>query len=473
MKAYNEHRPHGKKPLFCYVPFNNISFSFKGRVLACAYNQKVELGKYPEQTIHEMWFNSEMGNSLRNHMEHNDLNFGCKHCKYFAEHRKFSGLKPLVFDQYSDYQAFNYPRVMEFELSSTCNFECIMCNGEVSSSIRKNRDGLPALKVPYDDAFVNQLEEFIPHLREAKFYGGEPLLIPIYYKIWELMLELNPDIKIFTITNGSVMNNRVKQLLEKGNFDLAVSMDSTTRSRLESIRKNVNQETLLENIDYFNAYCQKRNKNLVISFTMMRINWQDFPEMIRFCNEKDAILYVSYLKTPPRFALWNLPPNELRNIRVQLEGLEFPSRNYVESHNAQCFADLITYLKNAELENLERDASDIVPMEMTEKDPYSYLPLMNPKAALTDQGVSNSHYIPSRNYRELLAEKLVDSSSIENNQVLAFWSKVDRQMENLPDDIDSNRVYFSMYTSPAEELVQNVSNYTDEELLQKIIATNY
>src|SRR5690606_9559332 len=106
---------------FCYVPFTNMTFSFRGRVLACAYNQKVELGKYPDQSIREMWFESKMGNALREHMEHNDLSYGCKHCKYFFDNKKFSGLKPLVFDKYSEYKKHSYPRVLEFELSNTCN----------------------------------------------------------------------------------------------------------------------------------------------------------------------------------------------------------------------------------------------------------------------------------------------------------------------------------------------------------------
>ncbi len=65
---YNKFRPDGPQKLFCYVPFSNMSFSFEGRVLACAYNQKVEVGHYPEQSIREMWFDSVEGNKLRQHM---------------------------------------------------------------------------------------------------------------------------------------------------------------------------------------------------------------------------------------------------------------------------------------------------------------------------------------------------------------------------------------------------------------------
>jgi MoaA/NifB/PqqE/SkfB family radical SAM enzyme len=79
----------------------------------------------------------------------------------------------------------NYPRVMEFELSNECNLECVMCNGYFSSSIRKNREKLPASVSPYNDQFVDELDQFIPHLTDAKFLGGEPFMIDIYLKIWE------------------------------------------------------------------------------------------------------------------------------------------------------------------------------------------------------------------------------------------------------------------------------------------------
>ncbi|MBK8698395.1 MAG: radical SAM protein [Saprospiraceae bacterium] len=147
-------------------------------------------------------------------------------------------------------------------MSNTCNLEDIMCSGQVSSSIRTHRDHLPPLPMPYDDAFVTQLREFIPHLHEAKFYGGEPFLIPIYYQIWEAIAELKPELFMFVITNGTVLNSRVKDLLQKGRFELAVSIDALDKTKLESIRKNVHLETLLEHIDYFSTYSRQHHRPL-------------------------------------------------------------------------------------------------------------------------------------------------------------------------------------------------------------------
>ena len=122
-------------------------------------------------------------------------------------------------DKYSRHTSGDFPRVMEFELSNECNLECQMCNGNVSSSIRKRKDKLPPLPNPYDDAFVQQLEPYLPHLKEAKFYGGEPFLIPVYFQIWDKLAEVNPGCTIFLITNGTHWNNKIKSLVEKLNLD--------------------------------------------------------------------------------------------------------------------------------------------------------------------------------------------------------------------------------------------------------------
>src|SRR6185295_19977224 len=104
------------------------------------------------------------------------------------ESANFAGLRARSFDDLSedryalaDGVPFAYPKLMEFEISNVCNLECTMCTGFFSSSIRHNREHLPPIKTPYDDAFVRQLEPFVPHLKAARFLGGEPFLIRTYY----------------------------------------------------------------------------------------------------------------------------------------------------------------------------------------------------------------------------------------------------------------------------------------------------
>ena len=170
---FNRFRPGGKKRIFCYLPYNSLTFSFGGQVFVCSYNRDVLLGKYPENSIDEIW-NGVAAKKLREHMFHNDLDYGCGHCKYFFDKGKFSNLRPLVFDKYHKNTDAIFPQVFEFELSNECNLECQMCHGEVSSSIRKNRDKLPPLPMYYDDAFVEQLEKYIPTLKEILWRRAVP-----------------------------------------------------------------------------------------------------------------------------------------------------------------------------------------------------------------------------------------------------------------------------------------------------------
>lgn len=349
---FNRFRPNGAKPIFCYLPFNSLTFSFGGQVFVCSYNRDVELGRYPQNTIDEIWNGAE-AQKLREHMFHNDLDYGCRHCKYFFDKGKFTNLRPLVFDKYYKNMDAAFPQVFEFELSNECNLECQMCHGEVSSSIRKNRDKLPPLPMHYDDAFVQQLEKYIPTLKEAKFYGGEPFLIPIYYKIWDKIKELNPNLDLFVITNGSHWNGKIEKLINELNFDVAISIDAFDKKKLERIRKNIVQEKLMDNIKRFSEICTRKGKHLSLSFTVQKDNWEQMPLIINLCNEVNAYIYVSYLERPVHFSITDLSKEKLKKVRDYMEQFSFSKLTQKERHNAKCFEDfkhyLDTYIENTDV----------------------------------------------------------------------------------------------------------------------------
>ena len=183
-----------------------------------------------------------------------------------------------------------YPVALNFDFGNICNYECIMCGGKWSSSIRKNREKLPALKTPYDDQFVEQLRKFIPKLKFANFLGGEPFLNGIYYKIWDLMAELNPDIHINITTNGSVYNSKIESYLKKFNScTITISLDSINESTYAFIRKNGNLKTVLENLEKFKALGKMRG----IAVCPMIQNVYEMPQLVEFCIEHGLSLYIN------------------------------------------------------------------------------------------------------------------------------------------------------------------------------------
>jgi MoaA/NifB/PqqE/SkfB family radical SAM enzyme len=188
------------------------------------------------------------------------------------------------------------------------------------------------------------LVKYIPTLKEAKFYGGEPFLIPIYYKIWEKVRELNPKLEMFVITNGTHWNAKIEKLVNELNFDMAISIDAFEKEKVERIRKNVVYEKLMDNIKRFSEILTRKGKYLSLSFTVQKDNWEQFPLIIDLCNEVNAFIYVSYLERPVRFALADLPQDELRKIREYMDKYTFPKGNQREQHNDKCFEDFKHYL---------------------------------------------------------------------------------------------------------------------------------
>lgn len=109
-RQFNRFRPLGAKPVFCYLPYNSLTFSFGGQVFVCSYNRDVQLGRYPDNSIDEIWNGAE-AKKLREHMFYNDLDYGCRHCKYFFDKGKFTNLRPLAFDKYAGNMDAAFPQV--------------------------------------------------------------------------------------------------------------------------------------------------------------------------------------------------------------------------------------------------------------------------------------------------------------------------------------------------------------------------
>lgn len=336
LKDFNKSRPLGPQARVCYAPYKMMYFAFGGEVIACCHNRKHVLGRYPEQTLTEIWEGREL-EVLRDHIYHNDLSYGCEVCKTLLLSRNFDGAKNALYDRY---RVKPWPITMEFELDNTCNLACVICNEQFSSKIV----GKAQAPSPYDDKFVEQLLPFIPHLREAKFYGGEPFLIPVYYKIWESMLKLNPGIQILIQTNGTVLNEKVKHLLEQGHYSINVSIDSLHKERFEKIRKNADYDKTMEHTQWFSNYCKHKATHFGIIPTPNRLNWMDLPELTAWAGALGARVYFNTLITPLDLALWNLPSDELHKIYTALCDVPLPQRTSIEKANQRHYLDFLKQL---------------------------------------------------------------------------------------------------------------------------------
>ncbi|MDD3877284.1 MAG: twitch domain-containing radical SAM protein [Bacteroidales bacterium] len=329
MKSYNKTRVFGAKKLFCYSPFINLFFNTSGHAIACCRSHQNILGIYPEQSIKDIWTGHKI-EKLRQFMLHNDLSMGCAYCKFQLETKRYRSLPSALAEEFANSTSYAYPRIIEFELSNVCNLECVMCSGRVSSAIRKNREHDNPLAMPYDDNFVEQLKEFIPHLKQAYFFGGEPFLIPIYYKIWEEIIKLNPKIELYAVTNGTILNDRIKNILLRTKFNIIISLDSLNKERAAKIRCGANLDEVLSNINEFFKLTKRR---VSISHTPMTINWFETPDIIEYCNKIDATINLSYVEGPSEFALWSLLPEQLEEIYTHYNNVKW--KNNIKKFRAK------------------------------------------------------------------------------------------------------------------------------------------
>jgi MoaA/NifB/PqqE/SkfB family radical SAM enzyme len=206
--------------------------------------------------------------------------------------------------------------------------------------------------------FVEQLEEFIPHLYEAKFAGGEPFLIDIAYEIWERIIEINPDVRISIQTNATILNEKVKQVLKRGHFLINISIDSLQKDNYELIRKNAHFDRMMENLIFFYNYCKSNNRHFGIDVCPMRQNWKEIPDFVSFCNEKNVRLNFHTVNFPPHCALWNLSSGRLKEIQSYYETFTFHPETEFQNDNVILFNSFLRQVEVWREESIKRESTD-------------------------------------------------------------------------------------------------------------------
>ncbi len=338
---YNQTRATGPEPCVCHAPLRSLYFDIHGKATACCFNRAHILGTYPNNTISEI-VNGDKRGMLQTELCRQNFMYGCQHCHKLIEAGNFDGVEARLYDNLKD--RGNIPTEIVFELDNTCNLECVMCHGEFSSSIAKTQ-GLSKIKHPYDENFLIQLSKFIPGLKVAKFLGGEPFLISIYYEVWDLIIKLNPKCKINLQTNGTVFNEKVKSYLERGNFYIGISVDSLVKETFESIRKNADFATVMENVDKFIAISRRKNNYVNISVCPMQQNWTEIPNLVEFCNSKNVFIYFNTVYTRG-FAISELGETKLLEILNFYKSQDITAVGVIAKRNKRFFENLISNIES-------------------------------------------------------------------------------------------------------------------------------
>ena len=426
---YNKSRLTGPEPCVCHAPSRSLYFDIHGKATACCFNRVHVLGKYPENSVSEI-IKSDKRKFLQKELCRQNFMYGCQHCHKLIEAGNFEGVEARQYDTLKE-QDF-IPSEITFELDNTCNLECVMCHEEFSSSIAKSK-GVANIKHPYDKEFLNQLKEYIPYLKVAKFLGGEPFLINIYYEIWDLILELNPNCKINLQTNGTIFNDKIKDYLQRGNFNIGVSIDSLKAETFASIRRNAKLDTVLNNLDKFISISKPKNNYVNISVCPMQQNWQEIPDLVNLCNQKRVFVYFNHVYTEG-FAISELPEDKLLEIIDYFKSSKLSNTGIISKRNNKFFNNLVSQIEAWHHEK------EIKSLPYKKQHPYS-----------------------SEKLKLALSEKLKDNTDAQLKLKDAF-STINQDFLVSDNDIETIK------SIQSSDLVQAANNETIEQLQERIIS---
>ena len=283
------------KPYVCSAPWTSLRFEFGGKMTVCCVNDYYSLGVYPETKPIDAWFGDKI-KGLRESLMNFEFSKGCQICENFILNNSEDISVIALQEELGLGKDVDkpFPSQLIFQLHNTCNLECIMCGGRYSSSIRKNRDGLPAFSNVYDKNFLQDILIFIKNARIIEFIGGEPFLIPIYYDLMELIAENNPSCKVDIISNGTIYNIRTEQILKKLlNVEVHVSLDSINEKTYSFIRRNSDLNTVLSNIEKF----KNINKMGSIAICPMIQNIYEMHDIINFCKKNSISIWFNTVES--------------------------------------------------------------------------------------------------------------------------------------------------------------------------------
>jgi len=368
----------------CAAPYTSLRFDSDGKMTVCCTNTENPIGMYPENTPLEAW-NGDIMKDIRKSLNNLDFSKGCMQCaKYILAGNSYNSVlvnydnihtgafageetKHNNIEQYSNFQWSEWPSHIIFQHQNTCNYECIMCGGQYSSLIAKNRDGKPFINMYSTEKFIEDIYPFIGHVKTFEFLGGEPFLISQYYKIWDIIKKENPSARVGIVSNGSIYNSRVENILkELPNSLVHVSLDAVTPEIYTYIRRNGNIDVVKQNIKKFKSIARLES----ISICPMIQNIRDIPNVIEFCEELDIDIWFNdvqgtlgfmwedlyetgaikrndgsqiknvEIEKIKEFRLWKLPKS------VLCEHIEFLSNYKTPERYKNRLNSFINYLKN-------------------------------------------------------------------------------------------------------------------------------
>lgn len=166
--------------------------------------------------------------------------------------------------------------ILQWHLSEICNLKCKHCYQEKHKPVQlKYKDLL---------AILDQYKELLKKLKvkgHINLTGGEPLCCPYFFKLLDVFKK-DKDLYSFSIlTNGTLITKEIADKISFYNPEyVQVSLEGGKKTndyvRGKGVYKKVAQAI---------KYLKKNNIFTSISFTATKLNYKEFPKVVRFAEK--------------------------------------------------------------------------------------------------------------------------------------------------------------------------------------------
>lgn len=300
---------------YCAMPFNHVSIDTTGDYrICCMHPVPAEFKKNINQTKIDQWLQDPYLAEVQQAFAVDQQHPGCKHC-WQQEANGAQSMRETQAREYTILGAKPHEvKVLNVEaaVGNLCNFSCVMCNEDASSSLLAENKKLGiAIKsqneFTWTDTAFENLQQILDHSpRIVNLRGGETL----YNKNILRLLAKFPDDKLkktllHVTTNASIWTPAWADALSKfKSVRIMFSVDAVGKL-FEYIRYPGQFDQVEQNISQI-VKC--KNVKPVIHATVQNLNIMHLGELIKWADQMHIHLMLDSLVQPEWFSMTNLPP---------------------------------------------------------------------------------------------------------------------------------------------------------------------
>ena len=332
---------------YCPWLWNHLHVTTNGQVFPCCLGGEASpIGNINNESFDDIWTGLEF-KKLRKAVLQDKKIPHCKTCYTKEQQSGFSlrheaitrfheSAKDMVMTTQDDGTSPDAkPVYLDIRFSNICNMRCKMC-GHFSSSkwfgdseklkekgiynYGTNSDTAIVNGVEDSDALLDRLEEYLPHMQEIYFAGGEPLFMEQHYKLLNKLIELKlTDVHIRYNSNLSIVKFKKTKIVDLwkhfSNVYCAGSID-TYGTRAENLRK----DTVWSEIETHMALIHSETPHVIvgISPTIQILNAHSVCELNRQWVEKGWVrpdeMFWNILIDPKFYNVQNFPDHMKQEV---------------------------------------------------------------------------------------------------------------------------------------------------------------